>query len=270
MKKELSIFKKGFSLVEILLSLAVFVMVVGFLGGAFIYGEESIIISGDRTKALFLANEGMDAAKIIRDRGFDNLADGVYGINVAANRLGFVPGFDVTDGYTRRVEIVSTGDKQIKKIISKVDWERNNRKREVVLETYLSNWRAQDASPIGQSQFFSIDTGNASLINNDEDISGTIIGNLGESPIVLDKIAVTWSGGSSANKVDGISINGASVWIGVGNSGQQIDINNFVLDPGKSYPINFISFKKSILGSVVGIDFIMSDGSSKSLNNISF
>src|SRR3989344_2787064 len=76
----------GFSLVEVILSTSVFVLLVTALVGAYLYGQESTALAGNRARAALLAEEGLEAARNIRDAGFPNLTDGAYGLTTTSNQ----------------------------------------------------------------------------------------------------------------------------------------------------------------------------------------
>lgn len=79
MKKEQSHISRyaGFSLVEVILSTAIFGLLVTTLVGGFLYGQEATFLAGSRARATMLAEEGIEAVRNIRDADFANLADSV-------------------------------------------------------------------------------------------------------------------------------------------------------------------------------------------------
>lgn len=118
-------------------ALAIFAFII--IGGLFM-AEEATSQAGMRNKALFLAQEGLEAARDIRDQNFSNLSNGTYGISVTGT-ASFLGSSDITDGiYTRTVTVsdVSTG---IKKINSQVSWSGFSRSQSVSLNTYLSHFK---------------------------------------------------------------------------------------------------------------------------------
>lgn len=133
---------KGFSLVEVLLSGALFALLVTALMGAYLYGQESTSLAGRRVRAVFLAEEGLEATRNIANNVFGNLSDGSYGLVISGNQWTFSGSTDITDIFTRQVTI-STVDADRKQIDSQVTWQQNpQRTGEVVLTTYLSNWQS--------------------------------------------------------------------------------------------------------------------------------
>jgi len=65
----------GFSVVEVMLASTIFAMLVTGIIGAIIYGRQSTANAGDRTRANFLAEEGIEAVRNIGAASFANLVD---------------------------------------------------------------------------------------------------------------------------------------------------------------------------------------------------
>lgn len=130
----------GFSLVEVLLAVSVFGLLVTALVGGLIFGQQSTAIAGARSRATLLAEEGLEAARNIRDAGFANLPTGTYGLAASGNQWSFIPTSDTTDIFTRSLA-VSVVDADRMQIVSTVTWPQNpQRAGTVVLTTYLTNW----------------------------------------------------------------------------------------------------------------------------------
>ncbi len=136
--------ENGFSLIEILLAASLFSFIITALVGAFIYGQESTALSGMRFRAELLAEEGLEAARNIRDENFANLnvADNKYGLVISGNQWIFSGTSDATGIFTRQI-IISTIDANRKQIISNVSWQQTPlRSGSISLISYLTNWRA--------------------------------------------------------------------------------------------------------------------------------
>src|SRR3989339_749416 len=95
----------GFSLVEVILASSVFILLVTSLVGAYLYGEESTALAGNRARATMLAEEGLEAARNIRDANFSNLSDGTHGLVISGNQWTLSGSSDVTDIFTRSISI---------------------------------------------------------------------------------------------------------------------------------------------------------------------
>jgi prepilin-type N-terminal cleavage/methylation domain-containing protein len=141
--------RSGFSLVEIILSLAILALLTVALIGNFIYSQESAVVAGAKSRAAFLAEEGLEATRNIRDAAFTNLVDGNYGLATSSNQWVFFGTQDVTGIYTRQIQI-STPSANRKQIISQVTWQQTpQRTGTISLITYLTNWVATAGPVIG-------------------------------------------------------------------------------------------------------------------------
>ncbi len=133
---------EGFGLVEIMLAVSVFALFVVSLAGALIYGRENAAIAGAKARAVFIAEEGLEAARNIRDAGFGNLTAGSHGLAVSEGQWIFSGTQDVTDAFTRQVTI-SNIDANRKLITSLVSWQQTPyRSGTVSSATYLVNLTA--------------------------------------------------------------------------------------------------------------------------------
>lgn len=141
-KKTNRIFAAGFSSVEIILASTLFVSLVLAFVGAYLYGSEGAMLSGNRARAVFYAEEGLEAVRNIRDDDFANLVDGTYGLSSAGNQWNFSGASDTSDIFTRAITVTSAGADR-KNITSTVTWEQNQvRTGNVSLTTRLTNWLA--------------------------------------------------------------------------------------------------------------------------------
>ena len=139
--------QSGFSVVEVLLAVAFMALVVTALVGAVIYGRESMALAGNRNRALFLAEEGLEAARNLRGEAWANLAVGTWGLVTTGNQWGLGGASDTTGIFLRTITI-STVDAERKQVISTVTWPQNaQRNGEVVLITYLTTWPVAGTPP---------------------------------------------------------------------------------------------------------------------------
>lgn len=124
-----------------LLASTVFAMLVAALAGAMIYGRASTAASGDRNRALALADEGIEATRNIRDASFGNLTDGTFGVVQSGNQWQLSGGSDTNGIYTRQVAIASNGATR-KTVASTVSWGESGQTRQVTTSSQLTNWMA--------------------------------------------------------------------------------------------------------------------------------
>lgn len=132
----------GFSLVEVLLAVSIFGLIVTGLVGGLIFGQQSTALSGQRARAVLLADEGLEAVRNIRDAGYSNLTDGTFGLTTTGNQWNLSGSSDTTDIFTRALTI-STVDANRKQIAATVTWQQNaQRTGSAALTTYITNWKA--------------------------------------------------------------------------------------------------------------------------------
>jgi Tfp pilus assembly protein PilV len=139
--------KKGFSVVEVMLSAALLLTAVVCFTGAIIYGQRSTQISGSVARATFLAQQGIEAVRNIKDVSYNNLVSTscptqtYYGLAVN-NGLWTLSGTsDTTDNFLRQISICDS-DSDRKLVVCTVTWaETAARNGSVILTTELTNWR---------------------------------------------------------------------------------------------------------------------------------
>lgn len=134
----------GFSLVEILVAVAVFAIILVLVTGATASTGRNIRHSANNQQAASLAEEGIEAVRNLRDSGADfvNLPDGTYGLSDSGNQWNLSGSSDTQGIFTRSVAITTTGTHQ-KKIDSTVSWaDQHSPTNSFVATTYLTNWRA--------------------------------------------------------------------------------------------------------------------------------
>lgn len=139
---------KGFSTIEVLLASSILILIVTAFMGAYIYGSESTAIAGQRGRAAFLAEEGLEASRNIRDVLFNNLSPGTKGLAISSNKWVFSGSSDITDIFTRAIQISPVGTNR-NMVTSTVTWQQNpQRTGSASLVTYLTNWRRNNGSVV--------------------------------------------------------------------------------------------------------------------------
>ncbi|MBN1331419.1 hypothetical protein JW978_00870 [Candidatus Dojkabacteria bacterium] len=167
----------AFSLVEVLLAIAMLAIITTAVFGAVFYAQESSVVVTNRNRALYLAEEGLNAAQAIRDDDFANLIDGTYGLSSGSNQWIFNGSSDTVDIFTREIEI-STVDATTKQILSRITWTQNaGREGQIELVTYLSDiYISEIIEPLVSWAIPNIAL-NMDLPGNDNGIKIQIIGN---------------------------------------------------------------------------------------------
>ncbi len=157
--------KKGFSLVEVILAMALFMIFSSAVVKGLISGLDSNRLSGEQAKAKAYAVEGLEAIRSVRNQNFASLtnASPTPGVARVGNLWSYTGSNNVFDTKYNRTVVVSTVnrnasgdivpaptgtlDPNTKKVESKVSWNFTTaRSEEVSLTTYLTNWRAAIAS----------------------------------------------------------------------------------------------------------------------------
>jgi len=141
MQKEQRIFSGGgFSLIEVILASSIFILLATAFIGAYLYGEESTALAGERARATLLAEEGLEATRNMGDENFSNLTAGTHGLALSGNQWVF-SGLSDTNGIFTRQLAITTADAARKNVTSKVTWQQNAQRTGLVsLITELTNW----------------------------------------------------------------------------------------------------------------------------------
>jgi Tfp pilus assembly protein PilV len=130
----------GFGIVEAILSVCLVGLLVTIVAGAIIYSQQSSASQSNRSQALFLAAEGLEAARNMRDVDFANLIGGTHGLAISQNTWTFSGDKDTTGIFSRQIKI-DTVDQNTKKIMATLNWNNGKTSSSVSLVTYLTNWR---------------------------------------------------------------------------------------------------------------------------------
>jgi len=134
--------QKGFTLVELLLAITVFALLTGGLIGAVVYGRAATANAGDHARAVFIAQEGVAAARNIGDAAYANLTLGAHGLVQSGGIWTFSGTSDTSGMYTRVVTIASGGTNRLT-IASTVTWTEPGGATGSVTETgEMTNWTA--------------------------------------------------------------------------------------------------------------------------------
>ena len=136
--------QSGQSLVELLIAMAVFVLVVSAVTFIILDVYLADRVAQERTRATFLAKEGMEATRSIRDNNWDDLTNGDHGLAIIGDNWTFQGSQeDVSSQLKEGIRKITVGeiDADRKKITSQVTWELTEaRQQGVTIITYLTNW----------------------------------------------------------------------------------------------------------------------------------
>jgi prepilin-type N-terminal cleavage/methylation domain-containing protein len=142
MKKELLHIKKGFSLVELLVSVSIFLVFIIATTNVTGNVSKEVRNSANKQRAAVLAEEAIEASRNIRDENFNNLIDGTYGLSTSTNQWSFSGVSDLSDIFSRTLNITTINDNQ-KRVDVTINWaDQISATNTLKLSTYLTNWRA--------------------------------------------------------------------------------------------------------------------------------
>lgn len=113
--------QSGQSLIEVIVAIFVFVLGITTVGMLVLDADVTSRQGVERSKAIFLAEEGLEATRSIRNDKFANLVEGAHGATTTSGIWSFSGLSDVTDQFTRTVTIENI-DAMQKKVTSLVTW----------------------------------------------------------------------------------------------------------------------------------------------------
>lgn len=159
MNKTIPAARQGFSVVEVMLAVALFVIFASGMAIVVISGLDNNRLGGEETIANQYASEGLEAVRSIKNQAYSYLQDssGTGVIRNPGNLWAFSGANNTFDKYTRVItiadvfrdgggNIVSLGgtlDPDTKKVTSTVIWNFSSARADsVVLTTYYTNWKA--------------------------------------------------------------------------------------------------------------------------------
>ena len=251
---------KGFSLVEVILASALFLIIVTTFIGSYLYGQESTALSGSRARATLIAEEGLEAVRNIRDNNFDNLNNGTHGLSSSNNIWELNGSDDTTDIFTREIEISEINNDE-KEITSTVTWQQTETRNGLIaLSTTLTNWGKLSQQNFGP---LALNILNVVIGGGNRQIQGLSIENISTSDVTIISMNMTWGSNTKIKEVN----TGGIIWSenkGV-NSGTELDIADQLIPVGSTLDFNNISFSKDITGDTFSITVTLSDNSVESL-----
>lgn len=137
--------QKGQSLIELLVALGIFVIIIGVLAFFILDSYLSGQLANEMTKAIFLAEEGLEAVRSIKNNSFADLLAGENGLAISGNNWIFQGSKEDLSSLLNegeRVITIEDIDSDRKKITSQISWQSGRgAPQEVKLITYLTNWQ---------------------------------------------------------------------------------------------------------------------------------
>lgn len=137
--------KQGQSLLELIIAVGVFALMVGLLASFILSSYVSGRLANEITKANFLAEEGIEAVRSIRDNNWSDLTPEDHGLVISGNNWIFQGAQEDISGQLKggvRKIVIEDINPDTKKIISQVSWQfTRDRFQQIELITYLTNWQ---------------------------------------------------------------------------------------------------------------------------------
>ena len=134
--------QRGFSTVEVLLAATVFGMLVTAVSGAMVYGRVSNADAGETNRAHYLAEEGVEAIRNIRDVSYASLpASGDWGLQKSAG-VWTLAGTSDSNGIFSRKATFTTVDTTHKDVVVTVSWNNGAVANQVTATARFVNWKA--------------------------------------------------------------------------------------------------------------------------------
>lgn len=117
------------------------------------------------------------------------------------------------------------------------------------------------------ADFLMVNTSGSNFTVSNKQLAGLKIQNaINSRSIIIDRIIVTRGGGGGAKLIN-IYINGSSVWSGNEDLPADCNISNFTLNTTPTiYDIDYFEFDKNVSNKTISIQFVMTDGSSKTVD----
>jgi Tfp pilus assembly protein PilV len=159
--------ESGQSLIEVIVAIFVFVLGIASVGMLVLDANVTSRQGIERTKAVFLAEEGLEAARSMRNASFAGLAAGTHGVTTTPGMWVFSGASDEADQFTRTVKVEDI-DAMQKKVTADVTWPfLPLRPGSVSLVTYLANiftkfWSQTNVSDFNGGRRNSVEAANVS------------------------------------------------------------------------------------------------------------
>lgn len=126
------------------MGIVIFAVFLTAVGTSLLYGQESTVIAGDRTRATSITMRAVEAVRSIRDGSFSSLVPGTYGVTVGSDgRWAFAETPQtVTGSYVTTVTLTASGADWTRAAMETV-WKHGvARSGAVLVAADFTNWRA--------------------------------------------------------------------------------------------------------------------------------
>jgi len=139
--------QRGQTIIELLIAVAIFVVIASGLSFFILDGYSSGRLAKEATIGNLFAEEGIEAAKSIRDNSWDDLTNGDHGLSLSGSNWVFSGNQEDISGQlgegTRKIIVEDAGSDR-KKVTSQINWQfAPGRPEQIQLVTYLTNWQKE-------------------------------------------------------------------------------------------------------------------------------
>ncbi len=253
---------RGFTIVEAVVAIAIFAVIASVAYAVYTNALSLERQAANKDKALWLAEEGIEATRSIRDQSFSNLTAGTKGLSNAGGSWQFSGTSDVTDGFTRTIALASGGTDTVN-ATSTVTWTDHGSAKSVSLASVLTNWHKS----IGAATAMSIDTSASCVYTLDSRYLGnvklTYDGSVGTTTITGVKMA--WTGVTGVTLSQVLVPYPTSIWTGSTASGATTTLTTPIsFTAAGTKAVTFMWNSSVIAAKTFTITFIASDGSTLS------
>jgi type II secretory pathway pseudopilin PulG len=139
----------GQLLVDVIVAIALFAIVGSTVLLLLTSQLSSVTSSKNDERALLMAEEGIEAARTIRDADWDSFSPGTYGLSFEDGAWVFSGASDTEGGFTRAVTVTDLSEHE-RQVDVEVRWGGSSgQERSLALASLLSDWRNLSADPGG-------------------------------------------------------------------------------------------------------------------------
>jgi hypothetical protein len=134
--------EKGFSIIELIIASAIFVLFISSSGMLLFSGEDVGRVNLTLYKANLYAQEGLEATRVIRDGNWLALTQGDHGLKQSGSTWIFDGTSDVLENKYRRTITIASINENKKEARSLVRWfNAFGQEKQVEFKTYFTNWQ---------------------------------------------------------------------------------------------------------------------------------
>jgi type II secretory pathway pseudopilin PulG len=154
---------RGQMVIEVIVAVSIFAIIAASSVMAIVGSLSTARLAEEESQATFIASEGLEAVKSIRNQAWASLVTGPHGASKASGVWAFLGTADVDPSlkFTRVINIADVGrdangniigsggtaDPETKKITATVSWDFTpTRHNSVVMNLYLTNWQLGKSS----------------------------------------------------------------------------------------------------------------------------